>query len=65
LELNGQRLKELREAAFMGVEDLAKKIGVSHSQVSRWESGKTKPRHYHLKKLVKIFGEQLVAEETV
>ena len=63
MELNGQRLRELREAAFMGQADLAKKLGVSHSQVSRWESGKQTPRHYHLKKLVRIFGAALTETE--
>ena len=63
MELNGQRLRELREAAFMGQIELAKKLGVSHSQVSRWESGKQVPRPYHMKKLVRIFGQGLTETE--
>jgi len=47
----------------MGQQQLAKKLGVSHSQVSRWESGKQVPRPYHLKKLVRIFGQGLVESE--
>jgi transcriptional regulator with XRE-family HTH domain len=47
----------------MGQADLAKKLGVSHSQVSRWESGKQVPRPYHLKKLVRIFGQALTETE--
>jgi transcriptional regulator with XRE-family HTH domain len=42
--LLGARLRELREAAGLTGEDVAKRVGRAHSTLSRWESGGLIPR---------------------
>lgn len=39
-----ERIKELRHAANMSQEAFAAAIGVTVSTVTKWESGKAKPR---------------------
>lgn len=41
-EMPGQRIRNLREAAFITQKDFAERIGVAPSQLSRIESGETK-----------------------
>ena len=41
-ETPGQRIRNLREAAFITQKDFAERIGVAPSQLSRIESGETK-----------------------
>ena len=49
-------LKELRLSSGVLQEEVAKKLNVTQSAVSYWESGKTKPcRKYHAK-LAKLYG---------
>lgn len=49
-------LKELRLSSGVLQEDVAKKLDVTQSAISYWESGKTRPcRKYH-KKLAKLYG---------
>lgn len=49
-------LKEMREAAGLRQEDVAKKLNVDQAAVSNWERGKTGiSRKYH-KKLAKLYG---------
>ena len=66
---NGARLRELRENAGLTQTDLAKKVRVKSSNVSRWEAGGQSPRPRKIKALsvvlkVKI-EELLVVEEPV
>jgi transcriptional regulator with XRE-family HTH domain len=41
------RLRELREDAGLSQSDVARHVGVSPAQVSRWEAGLTRPRGRH------------------
>lgn len=36
-------MKELRERAGLGAEEAAFRVGVAHSTIRNWESGKTEP----------------------
>lgn len=49
-------LKELRLAAGLRQNDVAKKLHVAQGAVSYWESGKTKPCNKHRVKLAKLYG---------
>ncbi len=44
LRWNQERVMALRTALNMTQEELANSIGVSFTTVSRWETGRTKPR---------------------
>lgn len=49
-------LRDLRLAAGVLQQEAAKKLDVTQSAISYWESGKTRPcRKYH-KKLAKLYG---------
>lgn len=48
-------IKSLRVGAGMTQEDLAKKVGVSHISVSRWERGEALPSPKNIKAMSKIF----------
>ena len=41
------RLAEAREYAGLSQSDVARALGINQSAVSRWESGKTRPRGRH------------------
>lgn len=48
-------MKELRRSAGLSQGDVAKKLNVTQSAVSRWENGSAKPcRKYHIK-LAKLY----------
>ena len=59
-------IKELRLAAGLTQEQLAKKMGLDQGAISHWERGKNNPlRKYH-KKLAKVLGvtvDDLLKEE--
>ena len=44
-------IKAFRDALGLTQEELAERIGVTHSAISQWESGKKKPRPVVLKML--------------
>lgn len=59
-------IKELRLKAGMTQEQLAKKMNVDQTAVSRWESGNTKPLRKTHKKLARVLGctvDELLKEE--
>lgn len=49
-------IRELREAARMKQETLAKLVGVKPPSVSAWENGKSMPTVENVLKLADIFG---------
>ena len=49
-------LRELRIAAGLRQEDVAKKLNVDQAAVSNWERGKNRPCTKYHKKLAKIYG---------
>lgn len=49
-------IRELREAARMKQETLAKLVGVKPPSVSAWENGKAMPTVENVLKLADIFG---------
>lgn len=59
----GKFIKELREAANMSQNDLAKKVFVEKSNVSRWEAGKSSISPNNLVAITKIF--QISLDELV
>lgn len=49
-------LRDMRCAALLKQEEVAKKLNIDQSAVSNWERGATRPlRKYH-KKLAKLYG---------
>lgn len=52
----GDRVKEFRISKEMSMEDLAKAVDVSKSNVSMWENSNAIPRNDVLLKLAKLFG---------
>lgn len=52
----GNRVKEFRISKEMSMEDLAKAVNVSKSNVSMWENSNVIPRNDVLLKLAKLFG---------
>ena len=59
LPFSGKRLREWRERAGLTQQALADKCGVSRSQVSRWETGESRPALCSLEPLVRRLGEAL------
>lgn len=51
----GERILELRKAADLKQDDLARLVGVSHVTISMWEADKTAPRGKNLTKLCQVF----------
>lgn len=51
-----ERLSELRERAGLSQEDAARKVGVTHRQWQRWESGQSMPYPRNLDKVASAFG---------
>ena len=51
----GQKLRDFRERAALTLFDLAEKIGVSHQQLHKYETGQTKISTGMLYKFCKIF----------
>ena len=51
-----ERLSELRERASLSQEDAARKVGVTHRQWQRWESGESMPYPRNLDKVASAFG---------
>lgn len=49
-------LKERREQAGLLQTDVARKLKVDQSAVSRWESGSSKPVRKYQKPLAKLYG---------
>lgn len=50
------KIRELRQKLKLTQEELAKKLGVERSTVTKWELGESKPRADMLVKLSKILG---------
>lgn len=46
-----EAIKTVRQKALLSQEDFAKQLGVSHSTVNRWETGKTFPNFKTMKKI--------------
>jgi|GEM_PF-3817212 len=55
MENFSNRLKQLRENSGISVTELAREIGVDHSNISNWESGKQKINADNLYKLAQFF----------
>lgn len=53
-KLVGDRLKAAREAAGLSQDDVAQKLDVDQSRVSRWETGKNLPTGERRKRLIKL-----------
>lgn len=59
-------IRVLRQKAGMTQEQLAKKMNVDQTAVSRWETSDTKPLKKYRKKLARVLGctvEELLKEE--
>jgi transcriptional regulator with XRE-family HTH domain len=49
-------LRELRENAVLTQDELAKKIGVTPTAISHWETGSKRPRAKNIRKLAIALG---------
>ncbi|GAC1586172.1 MAG: hypothetical protein NVS3B8_00210 [Chitinophagaceae bacterium] len=56
LETMGERIQQLRKTAGLTQADLAKKIGISHTQMARYEIKNIYPPADVLKNLAELFG---------
>ena len=59
-------LRTLRENAGLGQKDVAKKLVIDQSTVSKWENGVAVPSRKYHKKLARMYGctvEELLAED--
>lgn len=52
----GDRLRWLRNRADLSQADVAEQIGMSQSQVLKWENGKAEPDANSIRKLARLFG---------
>lgn len=52
----GDRLRWLRNKAALSQADVAEQIGMSESQVLKWENNKAEPDAKSLRKLARLFG---------
>jgi transcriptional regulator with XRE-family HTH domain len=62
----GERLRTWREAAGLTQRELARQLGVHHSNIQFWESGAVPPRSEVLAPMAKLLGvrvEQLLGQE--
>lgn len=50
----GNTIREARKKAGYTQEEIAKTLGVTQAAVNQWESGATRPRLEHIKKLSDI-----------
>jgi len=50
------KIREERQKLSLTQEDLAKRLGVERSTVTKWETGESKPRADMLIKLSNVFG---------
>jgi transcriptional regulator with XRE-family HTH domain len=62
LEKFGNKLSELRKRRNLNITQASKKIGVSHSYISKLEGGKVRPSILILKKITKSFQLSLQAQ---
>lgn len=46
-----EAIKNIRQKALLSQEDFAIQLGISHSTVNRWETGKTLPNFKTMKKI--------------
>lgn len=46
-----EAIKSVRQKALLSQMDFAKQLGVSHSTVNRWETGKTLPNFKTMKRI--------------
>jgi DNA-binding transcriptional regulator YiaG len=60
----GARLKAFRLAAGLTTAELARKTGLEHSLVRRYEHGERHPRSGSLAKLIRILGDELMPPAT-
>jgi DNA-binding transcriptional regulator YiaG len=52
--VKADRLRTLREDAGLSQSDVARALGVNPSNVSRWESGESRPRGRHAVALLQV-----------
>lgn len=52
----GQKIRNLRKAKNLSQQELAEKIGITKTQISRWEKGHVQPRQSNLRDLAELFG---------
>ena len=61
----GQKIKESREYQGMLQKDLANRLGIGDTFLSKIETGQKLPKREHLKKLSEIFNIPLIEFETL
>ena len=49
------KIKEYRERKFLKQDELAKRLGVSKTSITRWETGKFEPTMQIKKRLYQLF----------
>ena len=52
----GEKIKELRQAKGLSQNKLAETIGVDHSNVCHWETGRCEPSLFNCVLLADVFG---------
>lgn len=54
MPLNGARVRDLRDRKRLSQDDVAKAVGVTRQQVTRWEGGHSDPAGDYIMKLATV-----------
>lgn len=63
--MNGKNITKFRTDNCISQSELAEKIGVSKSTLSRWENGKSEPRGEEYKRLRNVIGDEYLSDDVV
>jgi len=60
--MNGKSIVKYRNDNCISQKELAERIGIAKSTLSRWENGKSEPREDEYKRLLEVIGEEFLSE---
>ena len=63
--MNGKNIVKYRNDNCISQSELAERIGVAKSTLSRWENGKSEPREDEYKRLLEVIGEEYLSDGDV
>lgn len=60
--MNGKNIVKYRNDNCISQKELAERIGIAKSTLSRWENGKSEPREDEYKRLLEVVGEEYLCD---
>lgn len=60
--MNGKSIVKYRNDNCISQKELAERIGIAKSTLSRWENGKSEPREDEYKRLLEVVGEEYLCD---